>query len=908
MDTGYDVYCIADPDFYDSPTRLTERHGGGDFALAVGETPIGWRREFKGDWSVLLPVGHDMAAQGWKVHVSARVDNAATILDRTWDYCREHGIPFKFLRGRHIVRTHNLKYMPRGSSGKFITIYPAENVLKRTLFELDDLLGGLPGPYILSDLRFGAGPLYVRYGGFVERYCLSAAGTLTPAIQTPAGGLVPDPREAAFAPPSWVRIPDFLAPHIAARDSVTFDAVDFRVEKALHFSNGGGIYVGVDTRTDEQVILKEARPHAGLSADGADAVERLERERTILKALDGIEAVPAYRDHFVLGDHHFLVQDFVDGQPLNKHMVRRYPLYGPDAEPATLAEYTNWAVDVCHKAERLIGQLHARGVVYGDLHPFNLLIDDHGRLSLIDFEVAADVRENRRPMLGNPAFLAPPDRAGFDIDFYALACLRLYLFLPLTTLMHRAPGKAADLAAAIREIFPVDAEFVQDAVRVIQGSAGRRRGNPRAETPADRPNAHRPNAGRLGADPFVALAAGEGWTEVRDSMAQAMLASATPEREDRLFPGDIEQFSTGALNLAHGAAGVLYALAATGAGRYPEGERWLLRRAAQPDPGGRLGLYEGLHGVAFALDYLGHRDQARHLLDQCLAAPWQTLGLDLRGGLAGVGLNLLHFATRTGEPGLRQAALAVAESLAERLTATPEVDAAERRAGLMRGASGPALFFLRAYELTGDQALLELSATALCQDLDRCVALPDGTLHVDEGWRTMPYLATGGVGVGLVAEAYLKVRQDARIAAAAKGARQAAQARFYVQSGLFNGRAGMIAHLSRAHPAGTAIAEPRVAEQVRALGWHAMRHHGELAFPGDQLLRLSMDLATGGAGVLLGLGAALHSEPVPLPGIDPLPPQAPPSADDSGRAQAQRRLPTDSLSTMEGGVHHHVSP
>jgi hypothetical protein len=42
-----------------------------------------------------------------------------------------------------------------------------------------------------------------------------------------------------------------------------------------------------------------------------------------------------------------------------------------------------------------------------------------------------------------------------------------------------------------------------------------------------------------------------------------------------------------------------------------------------------------------------------------------------------------------------------------------------------------------------------------------------------------------------------------------------------------------------------------------------------LAFPGDQLLRLSMDLATGSAGVLLALGAALHDEVVDLPFLAP---------------------------------------
>jgi hypothetical protein len=80
----------------------------------------------------------------------------------------------------------------------------------------------------------------------------------------------------------------------------------------------------------------------------------------------------------------------------------------------------------------------------------------------------------------------------------------------------------------------------------------------------------------------------------------------------------------------------------------------------------------------------------------------------------------------------------------------------------------------------------------------------------------------------------------------------------------------MILFLSRQHPPGTAAArDPVVAEQVRRLAWHALAYKGHLAFPGDHLVRLSMDLTTGTAGVLLGIGAALHSEPVHLPFLEP---------------------------------------
>jgi hypothetical protein len=68
---------------------------------------------------------------------------------------------------------------------------------------------------------------------------------------------------------------------------------------------------------------------------------------------------------------------------------------------------------------------------------------------------------------------------------------------------------------------------------------------------------------------------------------------------------------------------------------------------------------------------------------------------------------------------------------------------------------------------------------------------------------------------------------------------------------------------------------------MRRLTWHAVGYRGGLAFPGDQLHRLSTDLATGSAGVLLALGAVLGERPAHLPFLDP--PAAPRETAPTGR-------------------------
>ncbi|MFI9308105.1 class III lanthionine synthetase LanKC [Streptomyces triculaminicus] len=867
MEKRYEVYCLADTHFYEIPDRLSATAGGrrrtGLYETAQRPVPDGWKSTRSGDWLNLTPVDADgtprpgRPAQGWKIHVSATAASAEKTAAAVWDHCVPRGIPFKFVPAPHLLHLRNGKYAPRDGGGKFVTVYPAdEDELHTVLTELHEIVGGAPGPYVLTDLRWHEGPLYVRYGAFAPRYCTDADGTLVPALEDASGTLVPDRRDPTFRVPEWVTLPAFLEPHLAARNATTVGELPYRIEKALHFSNGGGVYRGTDTRDGSAVVLKEGRPHAGLAADGADAIARLERERDALEKLAGLGVAPAPRDWFAVGDHRFLVMDFVEGRPLNSFFAERHPLLVPEPDPAALADYTAWALRVHRAVEEAVEAVHARGVVFNDLHMFNILVaPDERSVTLIDFEAAAPVTEAGRQIVAHPGFVAPPDRTGTDVDRYALACLRLALFLPVTTLFGIDRAKAGHLAGIIAEHFPVPREFLDEAVAEITRDAA----------PAT-PEKRLPGAGPAGLpDP------GD-WPAARDSMVRAILASATPDRDDRLFPGDIAQFTDGGgLGLAHGAAGVLHALAETGAERYEQGERWLLEHTDPVPHGTPLGLYDGLAGIAHTLHRLGHTQRALDLAGSLLAENWRRLGPGLHGGLAGVGLALDDLAEATGEKALRDAALEAARLLADRLVADAATPGGRRRAGLMRGTTGPALLFLRLHERTGAPGLLDLAGAALRDDLGRCVRTPIGSLDVDEGRRTMPYLGDGSVGIGAVLDDYLAHRPDGAddLTEARDRILTAARSRFYAQPGLLQGRAGMIWHLARTTAPG--VTREDIDRQVSALSWYAMPYRGELAFPGHQMMRLSMDLATGTAGVLLALGAALGGDrPAPLPFLPPL--------------------------------------
>jgi tRNA A-37 threonylcarbamoyl transferase component Bud32 len=844
----YELYCLADRLFYDTVDPARTEHT--DFAACARPAPSGWDHVPSDPWMYYAPRDVVLPGQGWKIHVSAGLADAERVLAAIWEYCAPRGLAFKFLRSRTVMVMLNSKGAFRGSSGKLVTIYPADaDQLELVLKELDVILADVRGPYILSDLRYGDGPLFVRYGAFAEQHCLTESGERVLALADADGTLVPDVRGPVFALPPWVPLPDFLAPHLTARNAVTTTGLPYDIESVLQFSNGGGVYLARDRRTDERVVLKEGRPYAGLDVSGRDAVARVSHERDILERLAGLDVVPELKDYFTLGDHHFLVEEFVDGNPLQRKLVHRYPLTHPDASGRDLAEYTDWALDMIAGVERAAAALHERGVVFGDLHPDNVLVTADGRLVLIDFEVSTLAADRARSDLAHPGYGAPGDRVGVDIDRYAVACLHIGMFAPQTTIaLSLDRSKARQLADLVTEVFPVPASIMDGAVRTIVGA------NSPDETPAP------PLPGRVD------------WPDVRAALRRAILASATPDRDDRLFPGDIRQFRPGGgLGLAHGAAGVLYALAVTGAGCYPEHEGWLVQRALT-GTGAGPGLYDGLHGVAYVLDTLGRRQDALDTVERTLATDWAGRELNLYTGLAGIGLNLLRLGARTGEPGLTDLAYRIVDLTAERLGGpddVPEISGGTNpHAGLMYGSAGPALLFLHAYEQTGDPALLDRAADALRQDLRRCTWPADGTLQVNQDWRTLPYLDEGSVGIALVVDRYLSHRADEEFATALHGLLLVTHSGYFVQPGLFTGRGGMIATrgmLSRT----TREPDPRTTELIRGLSWHALPYGGGLAFPGDQLMRLSMDFATGTAGVLFALGTALHDAPVFLPFTEP---------------------------------------
>ncbi|WP_349450394.1 class III lanthionine synthetase LanKC [Nonomuraea sp. B19D2] len=826
--------------FYD----VVDRGADHRFALTRQPAPEGWQRVENAEWAIYRAPVESMPAQGWKIHSSATPENAEKILETVWNYCVPRRFSFKFLKSAKVLAARNGKYGDRGTTGKFITIYPAdERQLEQILKELGDLLEGERGPYILSDLRWRSGPLYVRYGAFVERTIRGENGEIVHCLEDPDGRLVPDVRGPSFRPPEWAALPACLEEAVAARNQGRLRDFPFRATKAFHFSNGGGVYYATDTRTGEAVVLKEARPLAGVDQMGRDAVARLEQEHWAMRKLEGLPWIPKIIDYRMGHEHYFLVREHVDGQQLAKEVIRRNPLMRAQRGAADFAEYAAWAMKIIATVEEAVEAMHERGVVFSDLHPANILIRSDDTIAFIDLEATTEASENVPQPMAAPGFVAPPTYRGTAVDRYCLACLKISIFLPMTVLLPWGADKADHLLTTITDHFPLPGDFA-DRVRTDLGA-----------------DAHWAPLVGLNAppQPLEWPQPGPGtWARLSAGIGGGILAAATPERTDRLYPGDVAQFvaPSGGVNFAHGAAGVLWALRQAGVDIPDEHLRWFSDRASALDEA-PPGFYDGWCGIAYALDELGLPEQALQTLDRVRGLePKQAPVGGLYSGLPGMGLTLLHFAAKTGDRQL----LEEARSLADWLIEHPLPPRGPVLPGLMHGGAGIALFLLRLYEAAPDPRLLLQAETALRRDM-KVVDVGGPTPPPGVPWRD-PVLSTGGAGLALVADLLTAHLPEPELIEFRDDLRRAVDNHVVTGAGLFTGRAGGV--LTMANLTGTVRAR-----HLNDLAWHAVAWDGHIAFIGEQALRLSADLASGAAGVLFALHCALNDDRASLPFLRP---------------------------------------
>lgn len=827
---------MADPDYYAPLHRVTDP----GHPYTPSAQPAGWTAQARNIWTLWRPAADsDTPAQGWKVHVSARLDRADAVLDEVARVCFAEGVVFKHLATELFFIVMHHKHGPRTQAGKFCAAYPPdESAARRLLDRLTAALAGEEGPYILTDRRYRtSSTVQYRYGAFEGRMRLLPDGTRQSLVRDGSGKDTIDVRRPSSVLPAGISDP-FIEERPADTTAGPVVLHGFEVVRALQLSNAGGAYEGREPGTGRRVFIKEARAHNGLYWDRTTARQRLRREYEVLVALDRAApgSCPAPLAHFREWEHDFLVTEFIEGQTLVRWVATQTPIIKASDSPAEFVRYHDRCRRILADLDRTLRRIHQQGYRFGDVNALNVMVCADDSVRLIDFEAASQLDEPSTPM-GTDGYVPPEEFAGEGPTFrdeYGMAAVALALLMPLHAVMQRSPGNLPLLRRDLEWHAPVPDWLWDRATRF----------HPTVEAdPLPDPEA-------LDHTPHDALARFA--TEVQ----QGLLATADADHPDRIFPTTPRGYNTNTLCVAHGTAGVLHALHVTGA-TVPTAILDRFRREAT-DASGELppGLHIGSAGVGWVLAELGWLEEAVTLVDQAAAHPLAQRSTTLGEGRAGIGMTQLYLYRHTGEQRFLDAAVHAGDDVlgVTDLAATLGPNDA---VGLLHGRAGLALFLYHLARHTGEPRYLTAGLGLLYAELDRGLDLPDGALSFPDdakSRRAMPYLYAGTAGVVTVATRYLAAAPDERLAQMMPRMLRDITKPCTIMPGLYCGLGGLVFGL--AEHAGYSGDPDRRAAAVRVatgLVKYAVPGPTGVRFLGDGGHRYSAELFSGAAGVLLAL-------------------------------------------------------
>jgi serine/threonine protein kinase len=162
------------------------------------------------------------------------------------------------------------------------------------------------------------------------------------------------------------------------------------------------------------VAIKEMQTIANDAALRASMLKTFRREANVLATLNH-PAIPKIFDFFDINDRAYLVMEYINGSDLELLMTKTKEL--------PIEKIIEWAIDLCDVLDYLHNQ-KPDPIVFRDMKPSNIMVDNRGKVRLIDFGIAkAFVGGVKHTMIGTEGYSAPEQHKG-DVapqsDIYSL--------------------------------------------------------------------------------------------------------------------------------------------------------------------------------------------------------------------------------------------------------------------------------------------------------------------------------------------------------------------------------------------------------------------------------------------------------------------------------------------------------
>ena len=184
----------------------------------------------------------------------------------------------------------------------------------------------------------------------------------------------------------------------------------YEIKTLIAAGGMGSLYLARDTNPNTNRLVAVKLLLANL--DSGDLRERFAREARALAALNHPNIVDIYDSGEFQGSP-FIVMEYVRGETLGEKIKRRAPM--------SLSQQLKLMVELCSG----LSHAHEAGIIHRDIKPANLMVDQYGRLKILDFGIArvsegltrVGVQVTQLNMrIGTPGYMSPEQIEGGDID------------------------------------------------------------------------------------------------------------------------------------------------------------------------------------------------------------------------------------------------------------------------------------------------------------------------------------------------------------------------------------------------------------------------------------------------------------------------------------------------------------
>jgi len=233
----------------------------------------------------------------------------------------------------------------------------------------------------------------------------------------------------------------------------------YRVLGIIGMGGMGAVYQARDLRFDVTRLcaIKEMINMAKDQKLREQTMANFKREAEILATLDH-PAIPKIYDYFGFGDRAYLVIEYIQGKDLEAYLNSTDELL--DSE-----QVRQWSLEILD----VLSYLHnytPDPIVFRDLKPSNIMIDQHNRVRLIDFGIAKTFQMGQQgTMIGTEGYSPPEQYKGIatpQADIYALGATMHHL---LTRRDPRLEPPFSFDQAPIRKFNPAVPEALENVVK-----------------------------------------------------------------------------------------------------------------------------------------------------------------------------------------------------------------------------------------------------------------------------------------------------------------------------------------------------------------------------------------------------------------------------------------------------------